>query len=173
MAQETKAIERLERICNLEINIDRKVFCEPPLDTICNVGRRWRYFRLADEMICKGRRKIIPGTVLLKYFRNIACGDLYALFQTPARHCRGPRDQGGMALHRHHKHDITSRRRKPNHSFTSSCSKIHWGTDITSGYDKASYKQRITHFTEELSFLSEEDKDWVMGKSILERLSWA
>jgi len=26
------------------------------------------------------RRKIIPGPVLLKYFRNIACGDLYALF---------------------------------------------------------------------------------------------
>src|SRR5215467_14512144 len=26
------------------------------------------------------RRKVIPGTVLLKYFRNIACGDLYALF---------------------------------------------------------------------------------------------
>lgn len=26
------------------------------------------------------RRKIVPGTVLLKYFRNIACGDLYALF---------------------------------------------------------------------------------------------
>ena len=26
------------------------------------------------------RRKIIPGTVLLKYFRNMACGDLYALF---------------------------------------------------------------------------------------------
>jgi hypothetical protein len=26
------------------------------------------------------RRKIIPESVLLKYFRNIACGDLYALF---------------------------------------------------------------------------------------------
>jgi hypothetical protein len=26
------------------------------------------------------RRKIIPGSVLLTYFRNIACGDLYALF---------------------------------------------------------------------------------------------
>jgi hypothetical protein len=26
------------------------------------------------------RRKIVPGSVLLKYFRNIACGDLYALF---------------------------------------------------------------------------------------------
>jgi predicted TIM-barrel fold metal-dependent hydrolase len=51
--------------------------------------------------------------------------------------------------------------------------RCYWGTDITNGYDKATYKQRITHFTEELSFLSEEDKDWVMGKSILERLSWA
>ena len=26
------------------------------------------------------RRKIVPGSVLIKYFRNIACGDLYALF---------------------------------------------------------------------------------------------
>ena len=26
------------------------------------------------------RRKIVPGSVLLKYFHNIACGDLYALF---------------------------------------------------------------------------------------------
>jgi uncharacterized protein DUF3754 len=26
------------------------------------------------------RRKIIPGSVLLKYFHNIACGDLYTLF---------------------------------------------------------------------------------------------
>ena len=26
------------------------------------------------------RSKVVPGSVLLKYFRNIACGDLYALF---------------------------------------------------------------------------------------------
>jgi hypothetical protein len=26
------------------------------------------------------RRKVVPGSVLLKYFRNIACGDLYTLF---------------------------------------------------------------------------------------------
>jgi hypothetical protein len=26
------------------------------------------------------RRKVVPGSVLLKHFRNIACGDLYALF---------------------------------------------------------------------------------------------
>jgi predicted TIM-barrel fold metal-dependent hydrolase len=51
--------------------------------------------------------------------------------------------------------------------------RCYWGTDITYSYAKATYKQRITHFTEELSFLSEEDKDWVMGKSILERLRWA
>ena len=35
------------------------------------------------------------------------------------------------------------------------------------------YRQRISHFTEELPFLSEEDKDWVMGKAILARLNWA
>ena len=34
-------------------------------------------------------------------------------------------------------------------------------------------KQRIANFTEELSFLSEEDKDWIMGRSILEKLRWA
>ena len=51
--------------------------------------------------------------------------------------------------------------------------RCHWGTDITNGFSKATYKQRITHFTEELPFLSEDDKDWIMGKSILERLKWS
>jgi hypothetical protein len=36
----------------------------------------------------------------------------------------------------------------------------------------ASYRQRITHFTEELSFLSESDKDLVMGRAIVQRLKW-
>ena len=45
--------------------------------------------------------------------------------------------------------------------------------DMMSSFAKATYKQRITHFTEELAFLSEEDKDWVMGKAILQRLKWA
>ena len=49
----------------------------------------------------------------------------------------------------------------------------YWGTDITNSYAKASYRQRITHFTEELAFLSESDKDWVMGRAILQRLKWA
>ena len=38
---------------------------------------------------------------------------------------------------------------------------------------KASYRQRVTHVTEELSFLSESDKDWVMGRALLARLKWA
>jgi len=50
--------------------------------------------------------------------------------------------------------------------------RCYWGTDISNGYDKATFMQRITHFTEELPFLSEQDKDWVMGRSILERLRW-
>lgn len=48
----------------------------------------------------------------------------------------------------------------------------YWGTDLTNSYAKASYRQRISHFTEELSFLSESDKDWIMGRAISERLKW-
>ncbi len=50
--------------------------------------------------------------------------------------------------------------------------RCYWGTDITNGYDRATYKQRVTHFTEELSFLSEQDKDLIMGRAILARLGW-
>jgi predicted TIM-barrel fold metal-dependent hydrolase len=48
----------------------------------------------------------------------------------------------------------------------------YWGTDLTNAFAKSTYRQRITHFTEELPFLSEGDKDWVMGKAILQRLKW-
>jgi predicted TIM-barrel fold metal-dependent hydrolase len=48
----------------------------------------------------------------------------------------------------------------------------YWGTDLTNAYSKSTYRQRITHFTEELPFLSEQDKDWVMGRAILQRLNW-
>jgi predicted TIM-barrel fold metal-dependent hydrolase len=51
--------------------------------------------------------------------------------------------------------------------------RCYWGTDITNALTKCTYRQRVTHFTEELPFLSEEDKDWVMGKAILKRLNWA
>lgn len=50
--------------------------------------------------------------------------------------------------------------------------RCYWGTDITNSFAKATYRQRVTHFTEELSFLSESDKDWVMGRALLARLNW-
>jgi predicted TIM-barrel fold metal-dependent hydrolase len=50
--------------------------------------------------------------------------------------------------------------------------RCYWGTDLTNAYTKSTYRQRVTHFTEELPFLSEEDKDWVMGRAILQRLGW-
>jgi len=50
--------------------------------------------------------------------------------------------------------------------------RCYWGTDITNAFNKATYGQRISHFTEELPFLSEQDKDWIMGRAILARLGW-
>src|SRR5262249_51650961 len=51
--------------------------------------------------------------------------------------------------------------------------RCYWGTDLTNAFTKSTYRQRITHFTEELAFLSEDDKDWVMGRAIVTRLGWA
>jgi predicted TIM-barrel fold metal-dependent hydrolase len=55
--------------------------------------------------------------------------------------------------------------------------RCHWGSDITSSNSRAAMfsnmKERVTHFTEELKFLSESDKDWIMGKSIVQKLKWA
>jgi predicted TIM-barrel fold metal-dependent hydrolase len=51
--------------------------------------------------------------------------------------------------------------------------RCYWGTDMTNSFAKATYRQRIAHFTEELGFLSEDDKDWVMGRAIQARLSLA
>jgi len=48
-----------------------------------------------------------------------------------------------------------------------------WGSDLTVAFAKASYRQRITHFTEEIGFLSAEDKEWIMGRAILACLGWA
>jgi predicted TIM-barrel fold metal-dependent hydrolase len=50
--------------------------------------------------------------------------------------------------------------------------RCYWGTDMTNSFAKATYRQRITHFTEELDFLSQDDKDWIMGRAIVTRLGW-
>jgi len=49
----------------------------------------------------------------------------------------------------------------------------HWGTDVTNSFDKGGYKQRLTQFTDHLDFMSADDLDWVLGRSILERLRWS
>ncbi len=50
--------------------------------------------------------------------------------------------------------------------------RCHWGSDITNSFSRATMRQRVTHFTEELKFLSEDDKDWIMGRSLLQKLHW-
>jgi L-fuconolactonase len=47
-----------------------------------------------------------------------------------------------------------------------------WGTDITRIWSRASYRQCVTLFTEELDFLSADDLDWVMGRGLMECLGW-
>jgi hypothetical protein len=42
----------------------------------------------------------------------------------------------------------------------------------TNSFGRATWRQRITQFSKTLPFLSEDDKDWVLGRGILERLKW-
>ena len=51
--------------------------------------------------------------------------------------------------------------------------RCYWGSDLTNTFAKGPYRQRVAHFTEELKFLSESDRDWVMGRAILARLNWS
>jgi predicted TIM-barrel fold metal-dependent hydrolase len=50
--------------------------------------------------------------------------------------------------------------------------RCYWGTDLTNSFNKATYRQRVSHFTETLDFLSEDDKRWIMGDAIRARLGW-
>ena len=73
-------VERLEvaewfglRRREVEIEVFDDIVLVVAMKTQAEIGSR-------RELRILKRRKIIPGSVLLKYFRNIACGDLYALF---------------------------------------------------------------------------------------------
>jgi L-fuconolactonase len=48
-----------------------------------------------------------------------------------------------------------------------------WGTDISHILSKAGYRQCVTHFTEELAFLSAKDKEWIMGRGLAECVGWS
>jgi predicted TIM-barrel fold metal-dependent hydrolase len=45
-----------------------------------------------------------------------------------------------------------------------------WGTDLS--HLTSTYKQCLTLFTEELKFLSDNDKEWILGRGIAEWLPW-
>lgn len=48
--------------------------------------------------------------------------------------------------------------------------RMFWGTDWTRL--PCSWRQAVTLFTEELPWLSQEDKDWIIGRAICEWLGW-
>ncbi|MET7319614.1 amidohydrolase family protein [Streptomyces sp. NPDC005549] len=48
--------------------------------------------------------------------------------------------------------------------------RMFWGTDITRM--PISYRQMVTLFTEEIPWLTDEDKEWIMGRGICEWLGW-
>jgi predicted TIM-barrel fold metal-dependent hydrolase len=48
--------------------------------------------------------------------------------------------------------------------------RLFWGTDLTRL--PCSYRQGITMFTEQLPWLSDDDKQWIMGRGICEWLGW-
>lgn len=48
--------------------------------------------------------------------------------------------------------------------------RIFWGSDLTRL--PCSYRQAVAMFTEEISWLSEEDKEWIMGRALCEWLGW-
>jgi L-fuconolactonase len=48
--------------------------------------------------------------------------------------------------------------------------RMFWGTDLSRL--PCGYRQAITHFTEELPFLSESDKELIMGRGICDWLGW-
>jgi len=48
--------------------------------------------------------------------------------------------------------------------------RVFWGTDLTRL--SCTYSQAITMITEEISWLTEEDKSWIMGRGVCEWLGW-
>lgn len=48
--------------------------------------------------------------------------------------------------------------------------RVFWGTDLTRM--PCSYRQGVTMFTEEIPWLTAEDKEWIMGRGVCEWLGW-
>jgi predicted TIM-barrel fold metal-dependent hydrolase len=49
--------------------------------------------------------------------------------------------------------------------------RVFWGSDLTK-LAPGTYRQLVTLFTEEMPWLSESDKEWIMGRGVCEWLRW-
>ncbi len=47
-----------------------------------------------------------------------------------------------------------------------------WGTDLSRTLEHCTYRQGVTHFTQELDFLTADDLEWIMGRGLRECLHW-
>jgi predicted TIM-barrel fold metal-dependent hydrolase len=50
--------------------------------------------------------------------------------------------------------------------------RMFWGADFTKLPKTCSYRQAVTLFTEELPFLTAQDREWIMGRALCEWLAW-
>lgn len=50
--------------------------------------------------------------------------------------------------------------------------RMFWGTDFSRLPHSCSYGQALTMFTEEISWLSQQDKEWIIGRGLCEWLDW-
>ncbi len=48
--------------------------------------------------------------------------------------------------------------------------RLFWGTDLSRS--PITYRQNVTMFTEEIPWLTSEDKEWIMGRAVCEWLDW-
>ena len=48
--------------------------------------------------------------------------------------------------------------------------RLFWGTDLSRS--PIPYRQHVTMFTEEIPWLTSDDKDWIMGRAVCEWLGW-
>ena len=48
--------------------------------------------------------------------------------------------------------------------------RIFWGSDLTQM--TCSYREAVTMFTEEIPWLSTEDKEWIMGRGLCDWIGW-
>ena len=48
-----------------------------------------------------------------------------------------------------------------------------WGSDFSRLPETCNYRQSVTMFTEQMSFLGQSDLEWIMGKSLVKCLGWS